>query len=202
MIRLLTALGLLAFGVAHAAEFSVVQIDKSSITFVTKQMNVPIDGAFHKFAAQISLDPAKPQAGRANIEIDIASIDTGFAQASYEAQGKNWFDAERFPKATYASSTIKALGGDRYEAAGKMTMKGKALELRVPFTARQDKGVLEVDGTFPLKRLDYGIGAGDWADTSVLADEVQVKFHLVVGPGKEPVAAPAPTAPTRKKKTP
>lgn len=198
MIRLLTTLGLLAFGVVHAAEFSAVQLDKSSIAFVTKQMNVPIDGAFHKFSAQIALDPAKPQAGRANIEIDVAGIDAGFAQANEEAKGKNWFNVREFPKASFVSSAVTGFGGNRFEAAGKMTIKGKTLETRVPFTAVQDKGVLILDGTFPLKRLDYGIGAGEWADTSVVADEVQVKFHFVIGPAKDASPAGPATAPASK----
>jgi polyisoprenoid-binding protein YceI len=42
-----------------------------------------------------------------------------------------------------------------------------------------------VDGSFPLKRLDYGIGSGVWGDTSVVADEVQVRFHLVLTPTRK-----------------
>jgi polyisoprenoid-binding protein YceI len=61
-----------------------------------------------------------------------------------------------------------------------MTIKGKTLEARAPFTLKQEKGVLILDGTFPLKRLDYDIGSGVWSDTSVVADEVLVKFHFVL----------------------
>jgi len=180
MIRTLTALSLLAFGSAHGAEFSTVQLDKSSIAFVSKQMNVPVEGAFKKFAAQIALDPAKPEAGRARIEIDLASIDAGSSDADDEVKGKSWFNVREFPKASFVSSSVKALGGGRFEATGKMSIKGKTLDQRAPFTLKQEKGVLILDGTFPLKRLDYGIGSGIWGDTSVVADEFQVKFHFVL----------------------
>jgi len=180
MTRLFAALALLVTAVAHGAELSSVQLDKSAIAFVSKQMNVPVEGAFRKFSAQINMDPGKPEAGRARIEIELASIDAGSAEADDEVKGKSWFNVREFPKASFVSSSVKALGGGRFETVGKMTIKGKTLDARAPFTLKQEKGVLILDGTFPLKRLDYGIGSGVWSDTSVVADEVQVKFHFVL----------------------
>lgn len=180
MIRLFAALALLATGFAHSAEFSSVQLDKSSIAFVSRQMNVPVEGAFRKFTAQIHLDPARPETGRAQIDIDLASIDAGNAEANDEVKGKQWFNVREFPKASFISSAVKPLGNGRFEASGRMTIKGKTLETRAAFTLKQEKGVLSLDGTFPLKRLDYAIGSGIWGDTSVVADEVQVKFHFVL----------------------
>ena len=180
MIRLLAILSLLSSSFAYGAELSAVQLDQSSIAFVSRQMNVPVEGAFKKFSAQINIDPARPEAGRARIEIDLASIDAGSTEANDEVKSKSWFNTREFPKASFVSSAVKALGDGRYEAIGKMTVKGKTLESRAPFTLKQEKGVLILDGAFPLKRLDYGIGSGVWSDTSVVADEVLVKFHFVL----------------------
>ena len=180
MIRLLAILSLFSSSFAYGTELSVVQLDQSTIAFVSRQMNVPVEGAFKKFTAQINIDPARPEAGRARIEIDLASIDAGSADANDEVKGKSWFNTREFPKANFISSAVKALGGGRFEAFGKMTIKGKTLETRAPFTLKQEKGVLILDGAFPLKRLDYGIGSGVWSDTSVVADEVLVKFHFVL----------------------
>lgn len=180
MIRLLAILSLLSSSFAHGAELSAVQLDQSSIAFVSRQMNVPVEGAFKKFTAQINIDPARPEAGRARIEIDLASIDAGGTEANDEVKSKSWFNTREFPKASFVSSAVKALGGGRFETFGKMTIKGKTLETRAPFTLKQEKGVLILDGAFPLKRLDYGIGSGVWSDTSVVADEVLVKFHFVL----------------------
>lgn len=180
MIRLLTALALLTFGVAGAAEFGTLQADKSTLTFVSKQMGVPVEGTFRKFTAQIRVDPAKADAGHAQIDIDLNGIDAGSAEANDEVKGKSWFNVREFPKASFVSSSVKALGGGRFEASGKMTLKGKTIDMRAPFTLRQEKDVLTLDGTFPLKRLDFGIGSGVWSDTSVVADEVQVKFHFIL----------------------
>lgn len=185
MIRLFTALILSAIGLAHAAEFNTLQLGKSAITFTSRQMNVPVDGAFRKFAAQITIDPAKPENGRAQIEIDLASIDTGSAEANDEVTGKNWFNVREFPKGIFISSTVRPLGGGRFETSGKMSIKGKTLEIRAPFSIKQEKDTLILDGSFPLKRLDYGIGTGIWSDTTVVADEVQVKFHFVLSSTKK-----------------
>jgi polyisoprenoid-binding protein YceI len=180
MIHLLAILSLLSSSFAYGAELSAVQLDQSAIAFVSRQMNVPVEGAFKKFSAQISIDPARPETGRARIEIDLASIDAGSTEANDEVKGKSWFNTREFPKASFASSAVKALGGGRFEAFGKLSIKGKTLVSRAPFTLKQEKGVLILDGTFPLKRLDYGIGSGVWSDTSVVADEVLVKFHFVL----------------------
>lgn len=185
MKRLFFLLFLLAASVAQATEFSTLQVEKSSIAFVSRQMNVPVEGAFRKFAAQIVLDPARAEAGRVQIEIDLAGIDAGSAEANDEVKGKNWFNVRDFPKASFNSTSVSVLGGGHHEARGKLSIKGKTLEVRVPFTLRQDKEVLIVDGSFPLKRLDYGVGSGVWSDTSVVADEVQVKFHFALTPASK-----------------
>lgn len=165
---------------SYAADYSNVQLDKSQLSFISKQMSVPVEGVFKKFAAKIRLNPAKPESGMANIEIELASIDAGSMEANEEVKGKSWFNVAEFPKASYTSTMVKSLGGGNLEATGKMTIKGKTVEMRTPFTLKEEKGVLNIDGVFTLKRLDFGIGSGLWSDTSVVADEVQIKFHFVM----------------------
>lgn len=180
MKRLLAALSMFLPLVANAVDYSKVQADQSSITFVSRQMSVPVEGVFKKFTAHVGINPAKPEAGVAHIAIDLASIDAGSTEANDEVKGKSWFNVAEFPKAEFLSGTVKALGAGRYEASGKMSIKGKTMETRAPFTLKEEKGVLSIDGAFTLKRLDFGIGSGLWSDTSVVADEVQIKFHFVV----------------------
>lgn len=180
MNRLLTVLLVLLPCTAGAVEYSHVQLDKSSVTFESRQMSVPVDGAFKKFTANVKINPAKPEAGSAKIEIDLASIDAGSAEANDEVKGKNWFSVAEFPKASFVSSSVKSLGSGKYEAAGQLSIKGKTMPVQAPFAMKEDKGLLTVEGEFTLKRLDYGIGSGLWSDTSVVADEVKIKFHLLL----------------------
>jgi polyisoprenoid-binding protein YceI len=180
MKRLLIALPLLANPGVHATEFTRLQVDKSSIAFVSKQMNVPVNGVFKKFTATIGLNPARPEMGHARVEIELASLDTGSDDANEEVKGKDWFHVREFPKASFVSNSVKTLGGGKFEVAGKMSIKGRTLDLRAPFTLKQEKDSLTLDGAFPVKRLDYAIGSGSWSDTSVVADEVLVKFHFIL----------------------
>lgn len=184
MIRLLVVPLLFVASLAAGAEFSMLLQQQSSITFVSKQMNVPVEGSFRKFTAQISVDPAKPETGKASIELDLASIDTGNTDADEEVAGKAWFDTKNSPVASFTSGSIAGLGNGRYEATGRMTIKGKTLDIKTSFTLRQTSGVLLIEGAFPLKRLDFNIGTGIWADTSVVADEVQIRFSLAVAAKK------------------
>jgi polyisoprenoid-binding protein YceI len=163
---------------AAAVEYGPLVADKSRIAFTSKQMGVAVDGQFRKFAATLSFDPAKPAAASARIDIDLDSIDAGSKDADDEVVGKQWFNVRTFPTASFVSSSVKALGGDRYEAVGKISIKGKAQDATLPFTVRQDANTATFDGGFTLKRLDFAIGEGPWADVGTVANEVQIKFRL------------------------
>ncbi|MBI4754837.1 MAG: YceI family protein [Betaproteobacteria bacterium] len=186
MKRLLAAAAVAALvlpATAQAAEYNRVLADRSQIGFVSKQMGVPVEGRFGRFAAQVSFDPARPDAGRAQIEVDLASIDTGSQEADDEVKSKNWFNVKAFPTARFVSSGLRALGEGRYEIAGRMTLKGRTRDLRLPVTLRQDGSGVRFEGVFQLKRLEWGIGEGPWADVDTVADEVQVRFRIALAAG-------------------
>ena len=164
---------------AAAVEFTQVQLNRSSLSFVSKQMNVPVEGQFKSFRSKLAFDPAKPAAARAELEIDLASIDAGSKDANDEVASKAWFNTREFPVAKFVSTTVKPLGGNRFEVAGRMTIKGRTLDLTTPVTLRQEGNSASFDGSLVLKRADYGIGDGVWADFGTVANEVQVKFRLV-----------------------
>lgn len=165
---------------ASALEFKQLQMNESSVTFGYKQMGVPLDGKFGKFAAQVSFDPAKVTKAQARIDINVDSIDTGSIEANDEVVGKLWFNAKTYPTASFVSTGLKALGGNRYEATGKLSIKNRTQDVVVPVTFQSvgSRGVFE--GSLPIKRLDYLIGEGEWTDVGTVANEIQIKFHLVV----------------------
>jgi len=171
---------LFAVAPASGATFTVLRPQQSSIAFVSEQMGVPMEGSFRKFTARITLDPARPEAGTAQIDIDLAGIDTGLVEADEEAAGKAWFDTRNHPVASFISHSVRQAGNGRYEALGKLTIKGRSLDVKAPFTLRQDAATLVIDGMFPIRRLDYGIGTGIWSDTDTVADEVQIRFHFTL----------------------
>ena len=170
---------LLLAGTAQAVEFNQVDATKSSLAFSSKQMGVPVPGNFKRFTTQIAFDPAKPTAASTTLEIDLASIDAGSKDANDEVVGKQWFNVKAFPTAKFVSTGVRALGGNKYEALGKMTIKGQTRDVVAPFTFRQEGASGVFDGGFVLKRMDYGIGEGPWADVSAVANEIDIKFHVV-----------------------
>ena len=157
---------------------------KSEITFVSKQMGVPVEGRFRKFDAQVSFDPKKPEAGKIAFSIDLGST-TVSPDADAELPKAVWFNVPKFPLATFQSGAIKAAGPGKFEVAGKLAIKGSSRDVVVPVTLTQAGAVTTANGSFAIKRLDFKIGEGDWADTSMVANDVQVKFKLTlsgVGP--------------------
>lgn len=175
----------LAAPAAQAVEYTTVVPRQSSIGFEFRQMGVPIKGGFKRFATEMRFDPEKPEAARARIEIDLASIDAGSSEADEESAGKLWFDRAAYPKAVYVASQVRALGDNRYEMRGTLTLKGKSREMAIPVTYKPGKNAATFDGAFVLRRLDFGIGEGMWADVATVANEVKVNFRITAA-GSQP----------------
>ncbi|MEP6720872.1 MAG: YceI family protein [Variovorax sp.] len=154
--------------------------DKSQIVFVSKQMGVPVEGAFGKFTARVAFDPKKPEGGSVALSVDMGSASLGVPQTDAELPKPDWFDALKFPQANFKSSSIKRLGGGQFEIAGKLTIKGQAQELVVPVTITQGYGQSVASGSFTIQRLAFKVGDGEWTDTSMVANDVQVRFKLTL----------------------
>ncbi|MGF7001293.1 polyisoprenoid-binding protein YceI [Paraburkholderia sp. GAS32] len=122
--RLLASAAAVLFAVALPG-FAQVDASKSTVVATSKQMNVPVDGAFKKFAAQVAFDPAKPTAGSTNLSVDMSSYDLGDAEYNKQVRGKEWFDSTTFPKATFVWTAISPACGNQYKVTGKLTIKGK-----------------------------------------------------------------------------
>ena len=152
---------------------------QSEIAFQVKQSGVPIDGRFRKFDAQLALDPKSPQSGSVTVSIDTGSATVGFAESDAELPRAPWFNSPKFPRAVFQSSAIKALGGGRFQAAGRLDLKGIAHELIVPVTIVQSGAQSTASGEFVVKRLDLKIGENEWTDLSLVANDVRVRFKLV-----------------------
>ena len=175
-IALLSAFSLAT--AAHAVEYTQVQPDKSQITFAYQQMGVAMQGAFKKFSGQLRFDPAAPAAAKSTIEVELASVDTGSSEGDTEVATKTWFDTKAFPRARFESGSVKALGGNKYEVAGKLTIKGKTVDVVVPatFAAQGKTGVFE--GRLTIRRGDFSIGEGAWKAFDIVANDVVIQLRL------------------------
>lgn len=172
----LFALSLLSL-VALAPAALAIDAAKSKATATFRQMNVPVDGEFTRIAGTVSFDPAKPEAASASIEIDTAGFDLGMEDYNAEVRKKEWFDSKTYPKASFQSTAFKALGGDRYQASGKLSIKGKSADVSLPVTVRREAAATVFEGSLPVSRKTYGIGDPSWNE--VVEDLVTVKFRIV-----------------------
>lgn len=178
MKKVILALALASAFSAQAVEYTQVQPDKSAINFTYKQMGVAVDGKFKKFASQLNFDPAKPAAAKATFDVELASVDTGAPEGDQEVAGKPWFNTKAFPTARFVSGAVKPLGGNKYEVAGQLSIKGKTQDVVVPatFTPQGNTGVF--DGSFIIRRADFSIGEGTWAKFDIVANDVVIKFRI------------------------
>ena len=154
--------------------------ERSYIRFVTKQMNVPVEGQFRTFDGTVTFNPINPAATKADFSVDTGSIDLHNEEGETEAKRKAWLDVPGFPVARFTTTGVKALGNNKFEAAGKLTLKGVSADVVAPFTVTDANRLRTVEGQFPLKRLQFKVGEGPWSDTDTVADEVMVRFRFTI----------------------
>ena len=152
----------------------------SEIGFTTRQLGVPVEGKFTRFSAQIALDPRQPDSGSVGLAIDTGSARFGSAELDAEVPKPTWLNVARFAQASFQSSAIKAVGPGKFEVTGKLSIKGAARDIVVPVQLAQAAGRSTASGAFTIKRLDFKVGEDEWADTSLLANDIQVRFKLVL----------------------
>ena len=108
----------------------------------------------------------------------MASLDIGEAEMNREATKKELFNAARFPKASFVSTSIKPAGAGRLNVTGKLSIKGKTADVSFPLSVKAEGGKQVFEGALPIKRLAFNIGEDEWKDTSMVADDVVIKFRV------------------------
>lgn len=168
-----------ASGTAAVAAPLKVDPGKSAVSATFQQMGVGVDASFRKFNALVDYDAAKPEKSKASVEIEIPSFDLGDPDYNKEVLKKEWFNAAQFPKASFVSSSIRAPAPGKLDVSGKLTIKGKTADVAFPVTVKKVGAATQLEGKLPIKRLAFGIGEGEWKDTSIVADEVIITFRVV-----------------------
>ena len=176
------AMLLLAAGPANAQG---VLVDKSEIRFTARQMGVNVEGHFRKWKANIVFLPQDLAKSRAAFDIELGSIDLASEDSEAQVKDRLWFDIVKFPVAHFVSTSLRDMGGDKYIVAGQLSLKGVVRESVVPIVVKKDAaGNRVAEGSFAIKRLEYNIGQGLWADPDMVANEVVVRVRMVLPPAK------------------
>lgn len=182
-VRTFVAAGAALFGMSvlsspvFAADWTVDPA-KSQISFTGTQAGSPFTGKFARWDARISFDPANVAAGHAEVTIETASAATGDSQKDEALPQSDWFNAQKFPQAKFEAKSFKALGGDRYEAAGSLTIKGVTKDVTLPFTLKISGDQAQVNGHLDIERSAYNVGEGAWAAPTFVGATVGIDIAL------------------------
>ena len=152
----------------------------SSMAFQIRHIVTPLLGRFDKFDVAMKWDEKNLSASSISANVDVASVNTGFAGRDKHLKSADFFDAENHPKWTFTSEKIVKNGDEGYIAKGKITLRETTKDIEVPF---KFLGVMEMEkgnkagfsAEFSIKRSDFGLG-GDMGGG--VGDEVKIMVFL------------------------
>ena len=180
MLRSLFATAVLLLA-APAFATDYVQAPGSSLAFGGTYQGEAFSGTFPGFSSTLSFDPAQLSTARLEVSIPLATATTGNDDYDGELRGDAFFDAAEFPQARYTATTFRALGDGRYAADGTLSLHGASKPVTLAFEWKP--GAMPVlTGKATVRRLDFGIGGGDWADTELIPDAIAVSTKVVFKP--------------------
>lgn len=174
-----------ALAVAHcpAALAGPRQADAASGTleFSATQADARFSGAFTQFRVVFDFDPGQPASGRLDVTVATASIDSQDGERDEILRGPDFFSAAKHPRAVYHAERFER-AGNGWRADGELTIRGKTRAVPVTFTLAPAGDATIMKGTASLKRLDFGLGQGEWASTEWVGDAVDIRFELRLAP--------------------
>jgi polyisoprenoid-binding protein YceI len=165
--------------IASAATYSADATSRLEFTGV--QAGAPFKGVFHQFTAAVDLDPAALAGARIEVTIEMNSADSGDKDRDGTMRGADIFDVAHFPTAHYVTRSVTRTATG-FSAVGALTLRGVTKDVPIEFKFAPGAGGASLNGTAELKRLDFGVGRGDWKNTDWVADAVKVVFMLNLKP--------------------
>jgi polyisoprenoid-binding protein YceI len=165
---------------AHAAAWRV--LPGSTLGFAGSFQGAGFSGHFKRFSAAIVWDPAHPQACHFDVRVDLASADTANSQRDELLPGADFFDVAKFPQARFVASGCKAMAGGALTTTGTLSLRGisRPVALTLRSTPQGKDMLLTVNAS--LDRLAFGVGGGQWADSSTIGRAVTVNARLLLAP--------------------
>lgn len=154
----------------------------SKLTFVATQAGGEFEGRFRRFTPVIVFDAADLAHSRFSVGIDATSAETGESERDNTLKGKDFFAVQQWSAARFESTAFRATAKGAFEATGRLTLRDVTREVRLPFTfkpAADGKSAVMTGGT-TVKRLDFGVGQGEWQDTQWVGNDVRIRFELLL----------------------
>ena len=153
----------------------------SRLEFTGVQAGAPFKAVFHQFSAAVDLDPGALASARIEVTIDMKSVESGDKDRDDTMRGADIFDVAHNPTAHYVTRSVTRTASG-FSAIGALTLRGVTKDVPIEFKLSSVAGGATLIGTADLKRLDFGVGRGDWKNTDWVADAVKVAFSLNLKP--------------------
>lgn len=170
---------LMAFGTsAQAADQWNVNAADSAIAFTGKQLGADFNGAFESFNATIAFSPDDLAASSVEVLIDIASVNTQNGDRDSQIVSADWFNAGEWPTAKFATKSFSEVAPGSYQAVADLTIRDVTKEVTLPFDLVINGNDAEAKGSVTIKRTDFGVGQGQWADVSQVGDDVTINITI------------------------
>jgi polyisoprenoid-binding protein YceI len=177
--------GLLLAAAAAAAAGGVAgytaDTQQSRLEFVGVQAGAEFKGVFHKFSAAVDFAPDSLASSHFDVQIDMSSVDSKDSDRDKTMRGPDVFDVANAPTAHYVTKTISKTATG-FSALGALTLRGVTKDVPIDFQFAQAAAGATLSGSAKLKRLDFGVGRGDWKSTEWVEDAVKINFSLVLKP--------------------
>ncbi|HJR74139.1 MAG TPA: YceI family protein [Luteimonas sp.] len=164
---------------AIAADYA--QAPGSTLAFASQYDGETFTGSFPGFSTKLSFDPAQLANAKLDVTIPLAGAKTGNADRDSTLQEADFFNVAKFAQARYTASKFRSLGGNRYAADGTLSLRGVSKPVTLDFTWTPGARPV-LSGKATVKRLDFGVGGGDWADTQSIPNEVAISTKVVLQP--------------------
>lgn len=175
------AAALVAAEEREAPQWHMVKED-SRIVFHAKQMGSEISGRLENFTAEIFFAPDAPELGRVSVTVPVDGINSDYDKRDDTLKGSDWFEAEKYPVASYVCQNFSRVAGDAaegdYLCKGELTLRDVTKSFDLPFHLKIDGDTAYMTAETSLNRLDFNLGRGDWADSSIIAAEVKLEIAV------------------------
>jgi polyisoprenoid-binding protein YceI len=162
----------------------VVDKANSRIRFKSAFSGAAFEGGFSRWDARINFDPKNMAGSKAVVSVDLASVATGDSDRDQTLPTDDWFNTAKFPKATFTTSSIKDLGGGKYQAVGILNLKGVSRPVTLPFTLAITGDTARMNGSVVLNRTQFKVGEGQFSTAETVPFEVTVNVAVTAKRGK------------------
>ncbi len=158
----------------------------SSITFSVRHIFTPVYGSFSSLSGKLNFDPKNLSGSRMNVRIPVATISTRVDRRDSHLKSADFFDVEKYPDMTFVADHFRRAGKSTYKVTGDMTIHGVTKRITIPFRlegikahpAKKGHQVAGAISEFVIKRNDFGVGSGSFAETAVIGDEVRIRLGI------------------------